>query len=1018
MRKRKIILITSLFLLILTGLHLAWNYKHMRSDYPSAKKGVLDLRKYKFTDDHSILLNGQWIFYPNQFLTSKGLNDWSSRTDRTLINVPDDWQNTLSKDRNSSFGYGTYRLRILLNDTEKQVVHRMFISNIQTAATIYINGKVAGESGHPSESKVLSKPFIRPIFVLVEKGATKIDLMIHVSNFENPKLGGIVGAIQLGKDKTMIKEKFVSYALQFVVVILLLLHSVYLFISYLLFGRKREMLFLVVAFFCLSLATATYDDKILLYILPFITYEWWAKISNSSYIVSVLFFVLSIRIFFPNFKKSLIFRGYTIFSILFVLWVIFLPTQYTFVLNEYVLLIILLFPISIISIIIFRIVLSGQRGSIYLLLTMLSIEYSVIWGFSKDMTEMNIPYYPFDMMMGVLFSAIYWFKQYFYVTRDSQEYAEKLKRMDKKKDDFLANTSHELRNPLHGIINMAQALFDNEKNHLDEESKKNLRLLISVGKRMSRMLDDLLDMTRLKEGRINLEISSVNVTSIVSGVFDMLQYMKEGKHLQFVLDIPIGFPNVQADENRLIQIFFNLIYNAVKFSNEGKITVSAEIAKGMAVIHVEDSGIGMNPQTLNRIFEPYEQGDSGITSTGGIGLGLSICKQLVELHGGNISVRTVMNEGSTFTFTLPLADDIPFEKNNQQAFTEVATDMLVTEKDVIHTESPRILVIDDDSVNILIYKQLLVSEQYNVVTCTSGKEALDVLNKGRFDLVISDVMMPYLSGYELTRKIRERFSVSELPVLLLTARSRPEDVQAGFDAGANDYITKPVEKSVFITRVRALTDIKKSVHERVRMEAAWLQAQIQPHFLFNTLNTIAALSKINPTKMLDLLHEFGNYLRASFDIRNIETVVPLKAELELVRSYLYIEQERFKDRLSVEWELNEGMSVQVPPLSIQTLVENAVKHGVLKRPEGGTVRIQVKDQPEYIQITIIDNGVGMSQDKIQQLLSGKADQVQGIGVPNTDKRLKQIFGQGLIISSALNQGTSVTMMIPKEILYE
>ena len=389
----------------------------------------------------------------------------------------------------------------------------------------------------------------------------------------------------------------------------------------------------------------------------------------------------------------------------------------------------------------------------------------------------------------------------------------------------------------------------------------------------------------------------------------MLRFMKEGKNIEFVHNIPESFPNVEADKNRLIQILFNLVHNAVKYSNEGKIIVFAEEKDGMAAIYVKDSGIGMDQQTLKTLFQPYEQGDSGMTAMGGgIGLGLSICKQLVELHGGTISVKTALNEGSTFIFTLPIAHKLAKEVNQQPVFMEVAAGIMDTETEVsMNTERSRILVVDDDSVNVMIYKQILSPEQYDVVTCTSGKEALDILNKGRFDLVISDVMMPYMSGYELTRKIREWFSISELPILLLTARSQPEDVQAGFNAGANDYVTKPVDKSVLNARVQALTSIKKSINERIQMEAAWLQAQIQPHFLFNTLNTIAALSEINPTKMLTLLHEFGNYLRASFHTRNLEKIVPLKDELELVRSYLYIEQERFKERLTVEWEIEEGL---------------------------------------------------------------------------------------------------------------
>ncbi|WP_347835123.1 response regulator [Gracilibacillus sp. JCM 18860] len=230
---------------------------------------------------------------------------------------------------------------------------------------------------------------------------------------------------------------------------------------------------------------------------------------------------------------------------------------------------------------------------------------------------------------------------------------------------------------------------------------------------------------------------------------------------------------------------------------------------------------------------------------------------------------------------------------------------------------------------------LLERENYEIFTVTSAMEGIAQLEKQRYDLVISDVMMPQVSGYELTRLIRERYSISELPILLLTARTRNEDILTGFQSGANDYVKKPVDSTELKARVRALIELKLSIEERVRMEGAWLQSQIQPHFLYNTLNSIAALGEIDLPKMQALLEEFSNYLQLSFDFKNSDPMVPLEHELSLVRSYLYIEQERFRDRIKVCWEIEPNINVFLPPLSIQPLVENAVRHGILQRKEGG-----------------------------------------------------------------------------------
>ncbi|MFC0329097.1 histidine kinase [Paenibacillus sepulcri] len=260
--------------------------------------------------------------------------------------------------------------------------------------------------------------------------------------------------------------------------------------------------------------------------------------------------------------------------------------------------------------------------------------------------------------------------------------------------------------------------------------------------------------------------------------------------------------------------------------------------------------------------------------------------------------------------------------------------------------------------------------------------------------------------------MRTRFSSAELPVLLLTARARVEDIEAGFQSGANDYVTKPVDTMELRSRVKALTTLRKSVSDKMRMEAAWLQAQIQPHFLFNTLNSVASLSEFDTPRMRKLLEAFSHFLRTSFAYRNVEKVVPLEYELELVRSYLYIEKERFGERLRVAWELDEAQDLMIPPLSLQPLVENAVRHGLMRRKSGGEIRICVKLDGQFAEISIVDNGVGMDEETRQRIIAQTNVPSGGIGLPNTHRRLKQIYGKGLRITSEPDRGTTISFIIP------
>ncbi len=275
--------------------------------------------------------------------------------------------------------------------------------------------------------------------------------------------------------------------------------------------------------------------------------------------------------------------------------------------------------------------------------------------------------------------------------------------------------------------------------------------------------------------------------------------------------------------------------------------------------------------------------------------------------------------------------------------------------------------------------------------------------------------MPHMSGFELITLIRQKYSNFELPVLFLTAYNREEDIEVGFRVGANDYIVKPMNAVEIRSRVASLVNLKRSVNERLRMEAAWLQAQIKPHFIINTFNAIVSLSRMDLDRMDHLIHELSNYIRLSIDFQNCEGLTTLENELELVHSYLFILKERFGDRLKVIWDVDEHVrfDLHIPPLTIQPLVENAIVHGLMNRCEG-VLCIRMKEKDEFVEISVEDNGEGIDKVTVKQLLEGKGNRGSGIGLRNTDRRLKQLFGKGLHIETRSGKGgTIVSFAVPK-----
>jgi sensor histidine kinase YesM len=221
--------------------------------------------------------------------------------------------------------------------------------------------------------------------------------------------------------------------------------------------------------------------------------------------------------------------------------------------------------------------------------------------------------------------------------------------------------------------------------------------------------------------------------------------------------------------------------------------------------------------------------------------------------------------------------------------------------------------------------------------------------------------------------------------------------------------------------VRTTEQIKALSLQRVRIEMAFMQAQIKPHFLFNSLNTIGSFIETEPYRAQDLLGEFSTYLRYSFDFTNLEPSVPFDREWKLVEAYLKLEQARYGEALEIYADVAPARGIRLPPLTIQPLIENAIRHGVMMRSEGGTIRIKAKVIDNEVELSVEDNGIGISDERLANILiipssdeATIASDVHGIGLKNIQHRLVHTYGKGLMINSIVQQGTIIKFRIPKE----
>ena len=406
---------------------------------------------------------------------------------------------------------------------------------------------------------------------------------------------------------------------------------------------------------------------------------------------------------------------------------------------------------------------------------------------------------------------------------------ERLKHLDRLKDQFLANTSHELRTPLNGIVGVAESMMDGVSGRINKKMADNLRMVITSGKRLASLVDDILDFSLMKKQELVLHRDAVDLKILVDEIFKFSVPLIEPESVELINAIPEDIGGVDADENRLRQILHNLIGNAVKFTEQGWIKAEATIQDGFLAVSISDTGRGIKQDQLGRIFESFVQGEGGdARKFGGTGLGLAITRRLVTLHGGVIKVTSQPGEGSVFTFTLPRAqgdgrkETHPMPERESAPFVEDPTDLKDLTVFPFSEESPgdfNILVVDDDRVNRRVLTNHLSLRKYQVAESKNGRDALETLERdGPFDLLLLDVMMPGMSGYEVCRKIRETHPVHDLPIIFLTARGQTEDLVEGFDAGGNDYLTKPVAKKELLSRVRThlqLLDVTRHLESRV-----------------------------------------------------------------------------------------------------------------------------------------------------------------------------------------------------------
>lgn len=743
---------------------------------PVAKSGVLDLRGHDFK--RNVALKGEWHFYWHQLLNPEN----KPAKKGILATFPFRWTDYQINGKTlPSFGYASYELQVLLDKNAPAL--RLQMPDVYSAYRLYINGQLALEDGKVSKTTKGFIPHWEVKFLNLKPGTDTLNFMLQIANFAHKK-GGITTDIVLGDKYHIGLDRRRAEAIDLLLTGCLIMGGFFFLGLYLLGSRDKAILLFSLYSIVYSYRIMGTDNYVLHTLIPEVSWYVTLRLEYITLFLGICLFGLYTKALYPEDSSNWFSNTVTAVCIVFCIATLALPPIYfTQLINPFLLLTVLC--LIYIPFVYTKAYKKHRPGAIYALASCLALMS--IFAISLLSYYLLLP----KLQLLSFFGYVAFFFLQSLVLSHRVSFQLKKARQDAElgliaKSEFLSTMSHEIRTPLNAVIGMSHLLLLNNPR---EDQRKELDVMLFSANNLLAIVNDILDYNKIEAGKVTFEHIEMDLAAIARNIVGGLQSAAQDKNIALNLSVDAMLKHkLMGDPTRISQIITNLVHNAIKFTNEGAVELRIIVKEQndlrcLLAISVKDTGIGISLEKQKLIFERFTQADSSTSrGFGGTGLGLAICKKLLELQHTTLQLISEPGKGANFFFLQDFekSQEISMQQHEKPAAPEEADKPFAN----IH-----ILLVEDNAMNVLVAKNFLQRWGAVVEVAVNGVEAVEKHSLGKHQLILMDLNMPVMDGYEATLKIRAKGIAT--PILALTANLPHEIEERAYQAGINDIILKP-----------------------------------------------------------------------------------------------------------------------------------------------------------------------------------------------------------------------------------